>query len=250
MVATAEAKRHARRVVRQLAKDYPDVECALVHSNPLELLVATILSAQCTDERVNLVTRELFKKYRSAADFARAPIKQLETDVKSTGFFRNKAKNIRACCQRLVESYDGQVPQEMEALVELPGVGRKTASVVLGTEFGIAAGVVVDTHVGRLSRRLGLSEASDAVRVERDLIEVLPQKEWIEFSHRMIHHGRAICNARKPRCDGCGFEKFCPRVGVAGENGSATVGRTKKKVANKRNARREKPQRKSRAAKR
>ncbi len=209
-----DLKRHAAKVVRRLRKDYPEVTCALLHRTPLQLLVSTILSAQCTDVRVNIVTEELYKKYKTAGDFATVPIKQLEKAIQSTGFFRNKAKNIKACCQQLVERYDGKVPRDLGALVELPGVGRKTANVVLGTAYGIASGVVVDTHVGRISMRLGLTDQKDAVRAERDLIALLPQKEWIDFSHRMIYHGRAICAARKAKCEECSMQDICPRIGV------------------------------------
>jgi endonuclease-3 len=215
MVAPTEAKQQAARVVRGLRRAYPDAACALRFSSPLELLVATILSAQCTDVRVNEVTKSLFRKYRSAADYARAPLSELESEIKSTGFFRNKARNIQACCQVLAEKYGGEVPQDMEALVQLPGIGRKTASVVLGTAFGVASGVVVDTHVIRLSRRLGLTTQKDPEKIERDLMEQIPRKEWINFSHRMIHHGRQICIARKPKCDACPLGEFCPRIGVA-----------------------------------
>jgi endonuclease-3 len=214
VTATADTKRYAAKVTRRLAADYPDVECALTHRTPLQLLVATILSAQCTDVRVNMVSKDLFKKYRKAADFAVAPITDLEKAVKSTGFFRNKAKNIKACCQELVDEHGGRVPKDLESLVALPGVGRKTANVVLGTAYGIASGVVVDTHVSRISQRLGLTEKKDAVKIEYDLIAQLPKKQWIDFSHRMIHHGRAICDARKPNCDACSMNKFCPRIGV------------------------------------
>jgi len=214
VTATADTKRYAAKVTRRLAADYPDVECALTHRTPLQLLVATILSAQCTDVRVNMVSKDLFKKYRKAADFAVAPITDLEKAVKSTGFFRNKAKNIKACCQELVDEHGGRVPKDIESLVALPGVGRKTANVVLGTAYGIASGVVVDTHVSRISQRLGLTEKKDAVKIEYDLIAQLPKKQWIDFSHRMIHHGRAICDARKPNCDACSMNKFCPRIGV------------------------------------
>jgi len=214
MIATAEAKRHAAKVVRRLKADYPDAECALVHDTPLQLLVATILSAQCTDARVNIVTKDLFKKYPTAADLARVPLPVLERAVQSTGFFRNKAKNIKACCQMLVEKYDGEVPKDLDALVELAGVGRKTANVVLGTAFGIPTGVVVDTHVGRLSQRLGLTRHKDPVKIERDLMELLPKREWIDFSHRMIYHGRQICVARRPKCEQCSMKKFCPQIGV------------------------------------
>ena len=182
--------------------------------SPFQLLVATILSAQCTDKRVNLVTKDLFRKYRKPTDFATAPLKDIETAIKSTGFYRNKAKNIKACSTELVDKHKGKVPQKIDALVELAGVGRKTANVVLGTAYGIPSGVVVDTHVGRLSRRLGLTKQKDAVKVENDLMQILPQKEWIDFSHRMIHHGRQVCDARKPRCETCSMTKFCPQIDV------------------------------------
>lgn len=215
MVVSALEKKRAGQVLKRLKVDYPTAECALNYESPLQLLVATILSAQCTDVRVNIVTKELFKKYQTAADFAAVSQPALEKAIQSTGFFRNKAQNIRACCQQLVERYDGEVPQDLDALVELPGVGRKTANVVLGTAFGLATGVVVDTHVSRLSQRLGLTTHKDAVKIERDLIEELPRKEWVGFSHRMIHHGRQICVARKPRCEQCSMLKFCPQIGVA-----------------------------------
>ncbi len=215
MVATAETKRQAGKVARRLAVDYADATCALVFHSPLELLVATILSAQCTDVRVNQVTLVLFKKYRGAGDYARAKLSELEKDVQPTGFFRNKAKNIRACCQKLLDEHDGEVPRSMDALVALPGVGRKTANVVLGTAFGVASGVVVDTHVARLSRRLGLTEQTTPEKIERDLMEQLSRRGWVAFSHRMIHHGRAVCQARRPRCQACSMKRFCPQVGVA-----------------------------------
>lgn len=214
MVASATQKRWAGRVTKQLAKDFPDAECALRFDGPVQLLVATILSAQCTDKRVNLVTETLFERYPAAADFAKVRLSTLEKAVRPTGFFRNKAKNIKACCQSLVNEYDGEVPQTLDELVQLPGVGRKTANVVLGVAFGIATGVVVDTHVGRISRRLGLTSQSDAVKVEQDLIGLLPKKEWIAFSHRMILHGRAVCAARRPKCDDCSLQRSCPRVDV------------------------------------
>jgi endonuclease-3 len=214
MVATADAKRHAAQVVRGLKKLYPEALCALQFRNPLELLIATILSAQCTDQRVNLVTPALFAAYPTAADYAAAPRADVERAIQSTGFFRNKAKNIQACCQQLVERHGGEVPQTLEELVVLPGVGRKTANVVLGTAFGLASGVVVDTHVGRLSKRLGLTRHTDPVKIERDLMALVPRKEWIGLSHRMIQHGRAVCLARRARCAICALEKICPRVGV------------------------------------
>jgi len=211
-----DRKKQARRVVRHLARDYADATCALVHSNPLELLVATILSAQCTDARVNIVTRSLFAKYRTAADYAKANRATLEREIQSTGFFRNKAKSIQECCRQLVAQHGGQVPRDMESLVRLPGVGRKTASVVLGTAFGIAEGVVVDTHVARISRRLGLTGEKTPEKIEAELMALLPRKEWIDFSHRMIHHGRQICVARRPLCEKCSMNGFCPRLGVGG----------------------------------
>ncbi|QGJ70744.1 DNA-(Apurinic or apyrimidinic site) lyase /endonuclease III [Planctomycetales bacterium 10988] len=212
-VAKAEKSR-VRKLLRRLKKEYPAPECALLHDNPLQLLVATILSAQCTDKRVNIVTPSLFQRYSTAEAFAEAELTDLEEAVKTTGFYRNKAKNIKACCQQLVEHYQGEVPKSLEKLVVLPGIGRKTANVVLGVAFGIPSGVVVDTHVGRLSRRLGLTSQQDAVKIERDLIEILPKKEWIDFSHRLIDHGRKICGARKPKCDACVLLDLCPQVGV------------------------------------
>jgi endonuclease III len=210
----SQNKKHARKVAVLLKREYPDVECALVHDSPFELLIATILSAQCTDERVNIVTKELFANYSTPAELAAVPTKNLERLIQSTGFFRNKAKNIHACCVKLVEQHGGKVPVAMEELVQLPGVGRKTANVVLGTAFRIASGVVVDTHVTRLSQRLGLTVHEDAVKIERDLIAVLPQDEWIDFSHRLIWHGRRVCKARRPLCDSCVLNKICPKVGV------------------------------------
>jgi len=216
-VAPADAKRQAAQIARCLAKHYPDAICSLHFRSPLELLVATILSAQCTDVRVNVVTKDLFRKYRTAADYARAALPELERDIQSTGFFHNKAKSIQGCCGILLERYNGQVPNDIDQLVELPGIGRKTANVVLGTAFGIAAGVVVDTHVGRISRRLGLTSQKDPTKIERDLMGLFDEKDWIALSHRMIHHGRRYCTARKPKCDECPLESLCPRIGVEQE---------------------------------
>jgi endonuclease-3 len=182
----------------------------LNHANPFELLIATILSAQCTDERVNIVTANLFRKYRRPEDYASVAREELERDINSVTFFRNKAKSIQEASRLLIEKHDGQVPRTLEDLVELPGVGRKTANVVLGTAFGIPTGVVVDTHVSRLSQRLGLTENKQPEKIEADLIELLQKKEWIDFSHRLIWHGRRVCQARKPMCEKCGLEKFCP----------------------------------------
>ncbi len=215
MPLSSDLKRRASQVVKRLRHDYPHATCALNFRNPLELLVATILSAQCTDERVNQVTRELFQKYRTAADYARAPREELERAIQSTGFFRNKAKSIAEACKILDEKFGGEVPRDLDALVELPGIGRKTANVVLGTAFGLATGIVVDTHVARISRRLGLTQHKDPVKIEADLMELIPKSEWVAFGHRMIHHGRRICNARKPRCGDCCLESVCPKIGVA-----------------------------------
>src|SRR4051812_208166 len=210
-------------IVPILKKTYPAAKCSLDHHNPLELLVATILSAQCTDERVNIVTRDLFKKYRSAADYARVPQETLEKEIQSTGFYRNKAKSLRGMAASLVEKHGGKVPDTMEELTELAGVGRKTANVVLGNAFGKNVGVVVDTHVTRLSNRLALTKHKvDAEKIEQDLVQVVPQEDWALFSHLLIHHGRAICQARKPKCTQCPLLEDCPagkkfiRAGTAG----------------------------------
>jgi endonuclease-3 len=193
-----------------LKREYPDARCSLDHKTPLQLIVATILSAQCTDERVNIVTKDLFKKYKSAQDYATAAPEALEKDIQSTGFYRNKAKSLRNMAAALVEKHGGRVPQTMDELVDLAGVGRKTANVVLGNAFGKNVGVVVDTHVTRLSNRLGLTKhAVDAVKIEQDLMKVVPQEDWTLFSHLLIYHGRAICQARKPKCDICPLLPHC-----------------------------------------
>jgi endonuclease-3 len=214
VLVNADRKAQAVRVSRRLKADYPDVTCALNHETPFQLLVATILSAQCTDARVNMVTPELFRRWPTAREMARAPTKQLEKVIQSTGFFRNKAKNIKAASEGLVANYGGEVPRNLDELVTLPGIGRKTANVVLGTAFGMATGVVVDTHVTRLSNRLGLTTHSDPIKIEQDLMAVLPKSDWINFAHRMIHHGRQICIARKPKCPLCSMNTFCPKIGV------------------------------------
>ncbi len=197
-------------LLKSLKKTYPHPQCALTHSSPLELLVATILSAQCTDERVNKVTPALFAKYRTAADYASSDPLELETIIKSTGFYRNKAKSIRGMAKMVIEKYDGVVPRKMEALLELPGVARKTANVVLGTAFGISVGVVVDTHVMRLSHRLGLSHKKTPEKIEQDLMKLMPASDWIWFSHALITHGRATCKARTPDCEHCPVQNLCP----------------------------------------
>ena len=203
-------------VLRTLAELYAETATALDFADPLQLTVATILSAQCTDKRVNLVTPALFARYPTAADFATAKPAELERLIQSTGFFRNKAKNIRAACRLIVDRHGGQVPGTLDELVALPGIGRKTANVVLGDAFGVP-GITVDTHVGRLSRRLGLTVHADPVKVERDLMKWVPQPEWTRFSHRLILHGRQVCSARKPKCDDCRLSPHCPKVGVTGK---------------------------------
>jgi len=200
----------AEEIMAGLRKAYPDAHCELNYSSPLELLIATILSAQCTDKQVNIVTAELFKKYRTAADFANASLSELEQDIRRLGFFRNKAKNIQACCRTLVEKYGGEVPRTMEELVQLGGVGRKTANVVLGNAFGINEGIVVDTHVARLSQRLRLTGETTPEKIELDLHKLVPRKYWTLFSHWLIWHGRRRCFARNPDCAHCEIQSLCP----------------------------------------
>jgi endonuclease-3 len=210
---SALLRKRAAKIDAGLTELYPDAHCALHFENPLQLLIATILSAQCTDVRVNMVTPGLFARYADAQAFADADGGELETLIKSTGFFRNKASNIRACCRALVEKHGGVVPATMEELVPLPGVGRKTANVILGNAFGVP-GIPVDTHVGRLSRRMGLSEHDDPVKVESDLMALIPKEDWTMFGHRMIFHGRQVCQSRKPNCAECTLAKICPKIGV------------------------------------
>jgi len=202
-----------QQIIAGLRRAYPDAHCELNHSNALELLIATILSAQCTDKQVNIVTAELFKKYRRAADYADAAEGQLEADIRRIGLFKNKAKNIRACCRTLIEHHGGEVPRSMEALIELDGVGRKTANVMLGSAFGINVGVVVDTHVARLSQRLGLTRETTPEKIEQDLVKLVPQVEWTLFSHWLIWHGRRRCPARNPDCAQCEIATLCPSKG-------------------------------------
>ena len=204
------ASKRMPEILERLHEAYPDVKCELNHRNALELLVATILSAQCTDARVNMVTPALFEKYPSAEAFANADITELEEMVRSTGFYRNKASNIQEACRRIVTEYGGEVPQTMDELLTLKGVARKTANVVLGTWFGIADGVVVDTHVKRLSNKLGLTKESDPIKIEKDLMKLTPQSEWVDLSHLLIFHGRRVCNARKPNCVECTINHLCP----------------------------------------
>src|SRR5436305_12929888 len=200
----------AKEIIKLLKRAHPDSHCALNHSNPFELLIATILSAQCTDERVNIVTADLFRKYRQPADYLKVPATELQQDIRTTGFFRNKTKSIQGACKMLVEEFDGEVPRSMEELLKLPGVARKTANVVLGVAFDKAEGVVVDTHVSRLSHRLKLTRHKDAGKIEKDLMEIVPRKNWIEFAHLLIFHGRRICKARRPLCEQCVVEELCP----------------------------------------
>ena len=209
-----DRKKFAAEVVRRLKKAYPDAHCALDHSNAFELLIATILSAQCTDARVNIVTADLFRKYRGPADYLKVPQTELEKDIHSTGFFRNKARNIQAACERIVSVFGGQVPKTMDELLTLGGVARKTANVVLGNAFRIASGVVVDTHVSRVSQRLGLTSNITAEKIEEDLAALVPKKHWIMLPHWLIFHGRQICVARKPKCQECPLNDICPKMGV------------------------------------
>lgn len=202
-----------RKIVKALKTALPGARCALRHRNAYELIVSTILSAQCTDERVNLVTPGLFKRYPAAANLARANVRELEGIIHSTGFYRAKAKSLLGCCKKLIEEHGGQVPRTMNELVALPGVGRKTANVVLGTAYGISVGVVVDTHVARLSKRLGLTKEGDPTKIEQDLMRVIPRDSWIDISHLLIHHGRRTCFARKPECHKCAVNKLCPSAG-------------------------------------
>jgi len=197
-------------IVKLLEKEHPNAKIALQYTNPLELLIATILSAQCTDERVNIVTKTLFEKYKTAEDYANANAKELEEDIRSTGFYRNKARNIKKCCQMLVEKFDSQVPRTMEEMLELPGVARKTANVVLSNAYGIVEGIAVDTHVRRLAKRLGLTENEDPNKIEEDLMEIVPKTYWMRIADLLIFHGRRICEAKKPKCGICILNKICP----------------------------------------
>lgn len=206
----SDKQKHAGEIIKRLKKEYPDAHCALNHTNAFELLVATILSAQCTDDRVNIVTATLFRKYRNPQDYLNVEREELANDLKSVNFFNNKTKSIQGAAQRIIENFGGEVPRTMEELLTLNGVARKTANVVLGNAFGIASGVVVDTHVSRLSQRLGLTEEKTPEKIEKDLSELVPKKIWVMFPHWLITHGRRVCNARKPKCDECVLENLCP----------------------------------------
>jgi endonuclease-3 len=208
----ANLKKDAAWFLKSLKKTYPNAHCELDHTNPFELMIATILSAQCTDKRVNIVTKKLFEEMSEPSEYAKAPLSKIEKLVHSTGFYRNKAKNIKANCKILIEEYGGQVPQTMEELVALPGVGRKTANVILGNAFGKSEGVVVDTHVSRISQLLGLTKAKTPEKIEKDLIHLFPRKSWTLLSHLLIWHGRACCVARRPRCIECTLKKRCSFV--------------------------------------
>jgi endonuclease-3 len=212
---SADPKVQAKQVVGALKRLYPQAVCALVHKNPFQLLVATILSAQCTDARVNQVTPDLFERFPDPESMATCDLKDLEELIRSTGFFRAKARNLKTMSRHLFEDFASEIPRNLDTLTELPGVGRKTANVVLGTAFGIATGVVVDTHVKRLASRLGLTPHKLPTQIERDLMAVVPRSEWVNLSHRLIHHGRQVCLARKPRCGRCSLEKICPKIGVS-----------------------------------
>ena len=210
-----QAKRErTAAIIEGLKTTYPDAHCELNYQNPLQLVIATIMSAQCTDKQVNIVTADLFKKYRSAKAFAEADVDELMNDIRRIGFFRNKAKNIKACCERIVSEHGGKVPQTMDELTALGGVGRKTANVVLGNAFDINVGVVVDTHVGRLSNRMGLTREKTPEKIEKELMKLVPQPDWTMFSHWLIWHGRRRCSARKPECPDCELADLCPQIGV------------------------------------
>jgi endonuclease-3 len=210
VVIKLDRKAAALKTIERLEKMHPDAKIALNYSNSLELLIATILSAQCTDKRVNIVTKTLFKKYKSVEDYAKADLKELEEDIKSTGFYHNKAKNIKKCCQMLIEKFNGQIPRTMDELLELPGVARKTANIVLANAYGVVAGIAVDTHVRRLAKRLGLTENENPDKIEKDLMEIVPKTQWTKITDLLIFHGRRICTARNPKCAECVLNDFCP----------------------------------------
>ena len=226
--STANPRIHTRRVLDGLHREYPEATCALVHADPYQLLVATILSAQCTDVRVNMVTPELFRRYPDAASLAGAVPAELEEIIRSTGFFRAKARNLLAMAGQVARRHGGRIPEDLAALTALSGVGRKTANVVLGTAFGLAEGIVVDTHVKRLARRLGLAKGKTPEQIERELMEAVPPSEWVDLSHRLIQHGRRVCLARRPRCESCALAEVCPKVGVTVVGAVKTVPRGRK----------------------
>lgn len=207
-------EKYVKKVLRILDKEYPEKKVALHHQNSLELLISTILSAQCTDERVNIVTKDLFKKYKTAEDYANSNLEKLQNDIRSIGLFRNKAKNIRKTCKLLVEEFDGKIPAKMDDLLKLHGVARKTANIVLSNWFGIASGIAVDTHVKRISFRLGFTKNNNPDKIEKDLMKIIDKKHWLEFNHVLVSHGRAVCKAPTPNCSKCVLNKICPKNGV------------------------------------
>jgi endonuclease-3 len=213
-----DPRTQVRQVCAALARAYPNAVCALDHADPYQLLVATILSAQCTDTRVNMVTPELFRRYPSAARLAQAVPEELEDLIRSTGFFRSKARNLIAMANQVVERHDSKIPRDLDDLTALAGVGRKTANVVLGTAYGIARGIVVDTHVKRLARRLGMTTRTSPEQIERELMTLVPRTQWVDLSHRLIQHGRRVCLARRPRCSACSLASICPKIGVKHSN--------------------------------
>jgi endonuclease-3 len=208
--ANSKASVRLPRIIKLLGREHPDAKIALSYASPFELLIATILSAQCTDERVNLVTRELFRKYKTPEDYADADLRELERAIKPTGFYRNKAKNMKKCCRMLIERFDSKVPRTMEELLELPGVARKTANVVLSNAYGIIEGIVVDTHVRRVSKRLGLTDNDNPAKIEEDLVKLVPRDYWMKFADLLIFHGRRVCEAKKPKCQICLLNRLCP----------------------------------------
>lgn len=205
-----DKKTHILNIIRILEKEHPDAKIALEYANPFELLIATILSAQCTDKIVNIVTKKLFKKYKTPKDYVDVDIKELEEDIKSTGFYRNKAKNIKKCCQLLIEKFNSRIPRTMDEILELPGVARKTANIVLANAYGVVEGIAVDTHVRRLAKRLGLTENENPEKIEKDLMEIVPNAQWMRITDLLISHGRRVCSAKKPKCETCVLNKICP----------------------------------------
>jgi len=209
-----DTEKRTKEIIKRLKKEFPDAHCELNHTNAFELLIATILSAQCTDVRVNIVTADLFRKYRNPQDYLNVPAEELEQDIRSTGFYRNKTKNIQGACEKIIKDFGGNVPKTMEELLTLNGVARKTGNVVMGNAFGIASGVVVDTHVKRISNLLGLTKEKNPVKIEQDLQKLVPKRDWIMFPHLIIWHGRRVCKARNPSCEECTLENICPKIGL------------------------------------
>lgn len=209
-----DTEKRTKEIIKRLKKEFPDAHCELNHTNAFELLIATILSAQCTDVRVNIVTADLFRKYRNPQDYLNVPAEELEQDIRSTGFYRNKTKNIQGACEKIIKDFGGNVPKTMEELLTLNGVARKTGNVVMGNAFGIASGVVVDTHVKRISNLLGLTKEKNPVKIEQDLQKLVPKRDWVMFPHLIIWHGRRVCKARNPSCEECTLENICPKIGL------------------------------------